>query len=237
MKKRLNIQQEVKWNLITYAVMILMATIGLAYGNDIKKDYSFLRVWDYQNLLILLIGVPFLFLQTKASLPNFFEANISNKKRFIIPALIGAGFGLFDILVFKIIQHPEPYTELPPFLQPFPYSLFLYSSGAFEIEVFYRLIPLTIILLLGNWLANGKFYNTFMWIGIVLTALREPIEQLPEGGFLLIIYALLTGFTMNFLQAYYYKKAGFLASLTLRLGHFLFWHIILGVYVQYFELR
>jgi hypothetical protein len=235
MEKGLNSKQAVKWNLITYAVMMLIAIVGLVYGNSIRKDYSFLRVWDYQNILILLIGVPFLFLQTKASLPNFFEAKISNKKRFIIPALIGAGFGIFDVLVFKVIQHPEPYTELPPFLQPFPYSLFLYSSGAFEIEVFYRLIPLTIMLLLGNWLANGKYYNFFMWTAIVLTSIREPMEQLPEGGVLLIMYSLLTGFTMNFLQAYYYKKAGFLASLTLRLGHYLCWHILLGVFVQYFE--
>ena len=153
-----------------------------------------------------------------------------------MPVMIGAIFGILDIIVIKIIMHPEPYTELPPFLQPFPYSLFLYFSGAFEIEIFYRLIPLTLILLLGKWYANGKYINAFFWTAAVLTSLREPIEQLPSGGTLLIIYSLLTGFLMNFLQAVYYRKAGFLASLTLRLGHYLFWHILLGIYVEYFEL-
>ena len=51
-----------------------------------------------------------------------------------------------------------------------------------------------------------------------------------------MIYAFLSGFLMNYIQASYYLKAGFLSSLTLRLGHYLFWHIILGIYVQYVEI-
>lgn len=230
------ITKQLKLNLVIYSAFIVIAIIGLIYGNAIKGEHSFLRVWDYQNILILLLGIPFLFLQTKANLPNFWEANISNKQRLLFPALLGAVFGILDVVVMKVILHPEPYSELPPFLQPFPYSIFLYFSGAFEIEVFYRLIPLTIILLLGKWFANGKYFTWFFWTGAVLTSLREPVEQLPDGGTLLIIYSLLTGFLMNFSQAIYYKRSGFLSSLSVRLGHYLFWHILLGIYVQYFEL-
>jgi hypothetical protein len=59
---------------------------------------------------------------------------------------------------------------------------------------------------------------------------------MPNGSNWFICYSLLTGFLMNYLQAIYYKKAGFLTTLMLRLGHYIFWHILLGVYVQYFEL-
>src|SRR5690606_18737974 len=156
--------------------------------------------------------------------------------RFLKPALIGSLFGILDVIVIKLIMHPEPYSELPPFLQPFPYSLFLYFSGAFEIEIFYRLIPLTLTLLLGKWMAGGKYFNIFMWTGIILTSLREPIEQMPGEPFAFILYSLFTGFLMNFFQAVYYKKSGFLATFTLRLGHYLFWHILLGIYVEYIEL-
>jgi hypothetical protein len=41
---------------------------------------------------------------------------------------------------------------------------------------------------------------------------------------------------MNLSQAVYFRKAGFLASLTLRLGHYILWHILLGVHVEYYEL-
>lgn len=223
-------------NLIIFSVFIIITIIGSIYGNSIRNNFTLLRVWDYQNILFLLIGIPFLFLQTKAGLPNFLEVNISNNQRLLFPALIGAFFGILDIILFKVILHPEPYSELPPFLQPFPYSLFLYFSGALEIEIFYRLIPLTLILLLGKWYASGKYFNAFFWTGVVLTSIREPLEQLPNEGILLIIYSLLTGFLMNFLQAVYYRKSGFLASLAIRLGHYIFWHILLGIYVQYFEL-
>ncbi len=236
MKRDLFANKQIKTNLIIYAVFIIIAIIGSFYGNAISENYTFLRVWNYQNILILALGIPFLFLQTKANLPNFWEIHISNKKRLLFPLIIGVIFGVLDIIVFKLVLHPEPYTELPPFLQPFPYSLFLYFSGALEIEVFYRLIPLTIILLLGKWYDSGKYFNAFFWTGAVLTSLREPLEQLPDGGILLIIYSLVTGFLMNFIQAIYFKKAGFIASLILRLGHYLFWHILLGIYVQYVEL-
>ncbi|MBP6236377.1 MAG: hypothetical protein KA270_02295 [Saprospiraceae bacterium] len=223
-------------NLAVYGVCLLISVAGLVYGNTIKYNYSFLRVWEYQNILFLLLGIPFLFLQTKANLPNFLETNISNKQRFLTPALIGAAFGILDVVIIKMILHPEHYTELPPFLQPFPYSVFLYFSGAFEIEVFYRLIPLTLFLLTGKWIAKGKYFNVFFWTGAVLTSLREPLEQLPDGPVLFMIYSLVTGFIMNYLQAIHFKKSGFLASLTVRLGHYLFWHILLGVYVEYYEL-
>lgn len=236
MKIELFLKKQIKYNLIIYAAFMLIAVVGIVYGNEIKSNFTFLRVWNYQNILILLLGIPFLFLQTKANLPNLWEDAISNKQRLLYPVLIGAIFGILDIIVVKLLLHPQPYSELPPFLQPFPYSVFLYLSGAFEIEVFYRLIPLTVFLLVGKWYANGKFMNAFFWAGAVLTSLREPLEQLPDEGTLFIFYSLLTGFLMNFLQAIFYKKSGFLASLTLRLGHYLCWHILLGIYVEYFEL-
>lgn len=228
--------KNIKNNLITYFILLCVASVGIFYGNAIFSNFKFLRVWELTNILILLIGVPFLFVQEKAKLPNFWQANITHKNRFLFPIAIGIIFGILDVLVFKSILHPEPYQDLPPFVQPFPYSIFLYISGAFEVEVFYRLIPLTLILLFGGWYKGGKYFITFFWAGAILTAIREPLEQLPEGNVLLLIYSLFTGFLMNFLQAIWYRKAGFLASLSIRIGHYLIWHILLGIYIQYVEL-
>lgn len=225
-----------KLNLSIFLGFLLIAFLGIIYGNEIKASYNNLRIWSVENLLWLGLGVPFLLLQRYVGIPNFFQPSISNKNRFSQPILIGVLFGILDILVIKVIQHPQPYTELPPFLQPFPYSIFLYFSGALEIEVFYRLIPITLFLLIGKKVADGRYFNYFLWTAIIATSLREPLEQLPTGEYWYISYALLSGFIMNYLQGIYYKNAGFIASLTLRLGHYLFWHILLGFYVQYYEL-
>jgi hypothetical protein len=48
-----------------------------------------------------------------------------------------------------------------------------YFAGAVEVEVFYRLIPLTLNLLLGNWYRIGAHHNSFFGVGAVATALRE----------------------------------------------------------------
>jgi hypothetical protein len=230
------ITKDAKNNLLTYFIILLIAITGIYLGNNFVVKYQFLRVWEFTNILLLLAGVPFLFLQTKARLPNFWQSGVSNSTRFLLPVAIGIVFGILDLLVFKVILHPEAYRELPPFTQPFPYSIFLYFSGAFEVEVFYRLIPLTLILIIGNWYKKGKYYMIFFWAGAILTAIREPLEQLPDGGIVLLVYSLLTGFLMNFLQAVWYRKAGFLASLSVRLGHYFVWHILLGIYIEYHDL-
>lgn len=214
----------------------MFAVAGIYYGHAIILQHKSLRVWGFEDILFLLIGMPFLFLQRKVGIPNFLDDQIQNRKRLLEPILIGAFFGLMDIFIIKIIQHPEPFKALPPFLQPFPYSIFLYFSGAIEIEIFYRLIPMTTLLLLGKWISKGKYFNYFLWSSILFTSIREPLEQMPTGSAWFIVYSLITGFLMNYLQAIYYKNAGFLASLNLRLGHYIFWHILLGVYVQYVEL-
>ncbi len=228
--------KDYKLNLSIFLGFLLIVFLGIIYGNEIKASYNSLRIWSVENLLWLILGVPFLLLQSYVGIPNLYQPSISNKIRFSQPILIGALFGILDILVIKIIQHPQPYTELPPFLQPFPYSIFLYFSGALEIEVFYRLIPITFLLVIGKKIADGRYFNYFLWTAIIASSLREPLEQLPTGEYWYITYALLSGFIMNYLQGIYYKNAGFIATLSLRLGHYLFWHILLGFYVQYFEL-
>ncbi len=223
-------------NLISYGILVIFAVVGIVYGNLIQTEYTGIRLWSFSNILLMLVGVPFLFFQQEAGFPDFWSEEVTNKKRFLIPVVIGSVFGILDIIVWKMVVHPEPYAELPPFLQPFPYSIFLFVSGAFEIEVFYRLIPMTIICYLGGKIASSKFASYFLYAAVVLTSVREPLEQMPNENFSLIAYSLITGFMMNLMQGIYYYRAGFLASLSLRLGHYLFWHILLGIYVQYHEL-
>ncbi len=234
--KDMHTSREVSKNLYTYAALLAFAAVGSYYGHVLATTYPNIRVWDIGNFALLLLGVPFLWLQSGAHLPNFWQKDIPSRYRIFFPLGVGLFFGLLDVMVFKLILHPEPYPELPPFLQPFPYSIFLYLSGAFEVEVFYRLIPITLVLLWGAHFKKGRYIDTFFWAAAILTSLREPLEQLSGGHWALLLYAFLSGFFMNLLQAIFYRKAGFLASISVRLGHYLLWHILLGVYVEFVEL-
>ena len=104
METKFLITKNSKQNIIIYAGFLIIAVIGILYGNEIKNNFTFLRLWDYKNILILLLAIPFLFLQSKANLPNFLEDRISNKQRFLKPFLIGTLFGILDVIVIKIIR-------------------------------------------------------------------------------------------------------------------------------------
>lgn len=225
-------------SLLTYIFFLLLALVTIFWGRQLAMHYQGIRVWLWVDLALLLIGIPFILLQKQAGLPEVWKPAISNRQRIWIPFATGFIFAVLDVLVIVIILHPQPYESLPPFLQPFPYSICLYTSGAFEVEVFYRLIPITLVMLVTQQLSKKQpIISVVFWIIAVITALREPFEQFQEGALWFVSYSFITGFAMNFLQAIYYRKSGFLAALSTRLGHYFLWHILLGIYVQYVQLH
>lgn len=216
-------------------ILLFVVIITIIYGEAIAISKPNVRLWNWSNLLLILPLLPLLLMQEKASLPSI---DTINKKRNGWASTLGIGmiFGILDLIVVKIILHPEPYTEMPPFLQPFPYSLFLYSSGALEVELFYRLIPITVLLLINQFFFKGKYRNGLILMLAIITSLIEPIQQFPSGALWFIIYATVSGIAMNAWQFKSYMQYGFIASLAVRLGHYLVWHIILGVFVEFVEL-
>lgn len=210
---------------------IVAATV--VYGGLLS--YPDLRRWDWSNFLYVLPLVPLLLLQRKAGLPQPATA-FNSRKVLLLTFCVGMIFGALDVIVIKGILHPEPYTSLPPFLQPFPYSIFLYFSGALEIEVYYRMLPLTIFLLADQAFFKGRYRKPIIIALGCITSLIEPILQFPDGQAWFIVYATLSGIAMNAWQYMSYVRYGFAASLLVRLGHYLLWHISLGVYVQFIEL-
>ncbi|MBL0883231.1 MAG: hypothetical protein IBJ16_07810 [Chitinophagaceae bacterium] len=227
-----------KKSLLFFLLLLAIAAINVLWGQSLAQTNTGIRVWNWNSWLILLAGLPFIFIQKEAGLPELIDHTVTNRYRIWQPLLIGFLFAIPDVIIVGFLLHPEPYTTLPPFLQPFPYSLSLYSSGALEIEIFYRLIPITLVLwLISEKLLKGKHREIVFWSIAILTAIREPLEQWPSGSTWFIVYATASGFAMNLWQAYQYRKAGFIGAMMIRYGHYLIWHILLGVYIEFFVLR
>lgn len=216
-------------------ILLFIVITTIIYGNALIISKPNIRLWNWNNLLLILPLLPLLMMQEKASLPSIDTIN-KKKNGWVSTFGIGMIFGILDLIVVKIILHPEPYTEMPPFLQPFPYSLFLYSSGALEIELYYRLIPITILLFINQSFFKEKYRNGLIVILAIITSLIEPIQQFPSGALWFVIYATISGIAMNVWQFKSYMKYGFIASLAVRLGHYLVWHILLGLFVEFVEL-
>jgi hypothetical protein len=220
---------------ITAVLLLAMVALTIIYGGVLEEGGLSIRRWHWENFLIVLPVFPLLLLQQEASLPAV-QTVFKEHRAWLKTLGVGIVFGLLDVVIIKMILHPEPYTELPPFLQPFPYSLPLYGSGALEIELYYRMLPLTTFLLLDKWLFGQRYRRWIIIVLAVITSLIEPIMQFPEGAWWFVLYATLSGIAMNLWQFISYVRFGFLGSLWVRFGHYLVWHISLGLYVQYFEL-
>jgi hypothetical protein len=228
-------QKSFRTEIILSAVLLLVVVSTILFGQALEQQGLSVRRWYWNNLLLVLPVVPLLLLQPAATLPP--AGSIQQKKGgWTSTFLVGAVFGVLDVIVVKMILHPQPYTDLPPFLQPFPYSIFLYTSGALEVELFYRMMPLTVLLLLERWLWKGRYRQAVIAVLWIVTSLIEPAQQFPDGALWFIIYATLSGIGMNAWQFRSYLHYGFVGSLAVRLGHYFIWHILLGIYVQYVEL-
>lgn len=221
--------------LIVGGILIFVVITTIIYGNGIILSLPNIRIWNWDNLLLILPVLPLLFLQKNASLPTIDTIN-KKKNGWLSTFGVGMIFGLIDLMVVKVIMHPEPYAEMPPFLQPFPYSIFLYSSGALDVELYYRMIPITVVLLLNQFYFKGQYRSGLIVALAIITSLIEPIQQFPSGALWFVIYATISGIAMNAWQFKSYIQYGFIASLAVRLGHYLVWHILLGVFVEFVEL-
>jgi len=218
---------------IAYLLVLLVLIITFFAGPFLDKGNFTIRLIGWDLLILWCIGIIALLFQKQAGFPQLIDDGVKPFKRYGIPFLIGTIFGLADVFVFEVLLTHEPYQGLPPFLQPFPYSLFLYGSGAVHVEILHRLLPLTFAMLISWKFLPVRYHPVIFWVFAILTSVWEPLEQLPSGSWQLIAYSFISGFVFNLLQAIYYRKAGWLASLFIRLGHYFWWHILLGIYVQY----
>jgi hypothetical protein len=223
--------------LLAYLPLPVLATVAFFVGRYLSADSAAIRLVGIDALMLAVVGMALVLLQPAAGLPQLVDPAVSSVQRWIVPLVIGAAFGCADVFVIEGVLRNTPHEFLPPYLQPFPYSLLLYGTGAVYIEVLYRLAPLTIILALARrFLKSGRMPVVF-WIAAILLSMIEPIQQFVGEPAWFAVYAGITGFGMNLLQALYYRRSGWFGALAIRYGHYLIWHIALGIYVELAYLR
>jgi hypothetical protein len=223
---------ERRYSFMAYGVLLLITLITL-----IIAGFRWKGGFSWELFITVLVGLVAIGFQHQAGFPELLQRTISNRPRFLYPLLTGLVFAVPDIILVKFIQNPGPYQTLPPYFQPFPFSVLHYTTGAIYSEVYYRLLLFTLIMGLTRKYLPLHYHDKIFWTLAVLTSLWEPLMQWPQGSLWFVFYCFLSGFAFNFLQAWYYKTAGFLASLSVRLGHYLLWHVLLGLYVELFELK
>ena len=192
--------------------------------------------------LVLYGGLGFLGLKLsqKLGFADLWDPKVSNKQRFLLPALIGICLGIFFIIADAIFSQFQALGPLPH--PPFPTSLAASAAAGIGEELIFRLFFISFgVWLISYVLLKGKWQNQIFWIVAVLSALAFALGHLPSMMLLLdfktvgeippalMSEIILLNGVLSLFAAYYFRKFGFLAAVGIHFWADVVWHVIWGV--------
>ncbi|HEY0273818.1 MAG TPA: hypothetical protein VGC22_11575 [Chitinophaga sp.] len=219
-------------SLLAYLALAGWCLVAFVAGRLLPAGRLPIHLFDGEALAVVCLGffaVPY---QPLAGLPALLDQQVGWRQRVAAPLAAGLLFALANLAALRYLL-PWPPVRLPVLLQPFPYSLFYFGADAIYVEVIYRLLPFTILLSLTGHrqLKEGRTPLAF-WVVALLCALAAPYPLVVKTPSALVVTLYTLHFLFNLVQALFYKNAGLLASLSMRLGHYLLWYVLLGLWLQ-----
>jgi hypothetical protein len=219
--------------LIYWVILVVIVILRLLFSLFPSEQIASQMVNLTDNLSIgsiWLVGWVGVFLAPRTGFADMWQKDITNLKRWLIPFLIGLGFGLLSI-IFDLLQ---PLGEGS--LIKFPASLVAYPLAGILEEIIFRLfLTTTIVWIISEILLRGRwqevvFWGTSIFLGIFYTLSQLNLYQnLTETLDILVLLQFFTMIAATFIvAAFLYRKFGFLAALSMRMGDYLLWHILWG---------
>ena len=193
-------------------------------------------------MLILYGGLGFLGLKLSQKLgyADIWDTKISKRQRFLIPALIGIGIGIFFILADAILSQFHTLGAFPH--PPFPTSLVTSASAGIGEELIFRLFFISFwVWLISYVILKNRWQNQIFWIVTIFSALAFAAGHIPSVMILLglntvneIPLALMSEIILlngvvSLFAAYYFRKFGFLAAVGIHFWTDVVWHVVWGV--------
>lgn len=193
-------------------------------------------------MLILYGGLGFigLKLSQKIGFADIWDLKISNKQRFLIPALVGGSIGIFFILADVIFSKFHTLGPIPH--PPFPSSFVASATAGIGEEVIFRLFFISFwVWFVSYIILKKRWQNQIFWIVTLFSALTFALGHFPsvmilfglntiqEIPFALISEIILLNGVISLFTAYYFRKFGFLAAVGIHFWTDVVWHVIWGM--------
>jgi len=193
-------------------------------------------------MLILYGGLGFigLKLSQKIGFADIWDLKVSNKQRFLIPALVGGGIGIFFILADVIFSKFHTLGPIPH--PPFPTSLVASVTAGIGEEVIFRLFFISFwVWLISYVILKKRWQNQVFWVVSILSALAFALGHFPsvmiifdlntiqEIPFALISEIILLNGVISIFVAYYFRKYGFLTAVGIHFWADIIWHVVWGI--------
>lgn len=194
-------------------------------------------------LLVIYGGLGFLGyrLSQRIGFSDIWAEQVSNRQRFLLPAIIGIGVGIFFILFDALIQMISPLEV--NFHPPFPTSLVASAIAGIGEEIIFRLFFVSFWMwLISKVILKGRGQEITFWVVSCFSALVFAIGHVPTVLFLLgldnpvalpialwVEIIVLNG-VLSIFCAYYFRRFGFLAAVGIHFWTDVVWHVIWGLF-------
>lgn len=221
--------QFIVYMLILVVIVILRLLISVFPSEQIASQM--VNLTDTLSIgAIWVVGWVGVYLAPRTGFASMWQVGSSNLKRLLIPLLIGLGFGLLTI-IFDLIQ---PLGEGS--LIQFPASLVAYPMAGILEEIIFRLfLTTTLVWMISNVLLSGRWQEGVFWgvstfLGVFYTLSQVNLYQSLMGTVDLFVLAqfFIVIAAYFILAAYIYRKYGFLAAISMRVGDYILWHVLWG---------
>lgn len=234
-------------------LVILLAILGGIYvflpqssflqTQELPASKPVLALINAATMLILYGGLGFLGLKLsqKLDFANVWDKSVSNKQRFLIPALIGIGLGLLFILIDSFFSQFHSFGSLPH--PPFPTSLVASAVAGIGEEIIFRLFFISFwVWLISYVILKKKYQNLIFWIVAVFSAFAFAAGHVPSVMMLydlttfseipnvLLFEIILLNGILSLFSAYFFRKYGFFAPVSIHFWADIIWHVIWGLF-------
>lgn len=183
-----------------------------------------------------LVGLHF---TRKLGLPDVWDNRVSNRQRFVVPAISGAIAGVFLILGDTLFSRFHPMGPLPH--PPFPTSLVASLAAAIGEETIFRLFftPFWTWVIF-HFVLKDRWKKQVFWVMAIISALAFALGHLPS---VMVIMGAETAFglppalfteiivlngAVALLAAHQLRNYGFLAAAGVHFWADIVWHVLYG---------
>jgi hypothetical protein len=238
--------------ILLIAVYALVAAVGVylpqdAFGNTIRADQlpAPLIVIALANAGLAIViygGLGFigLILTRKLDLPEIWDSAVTNRQRFLIPAMIGLGVGVVIIIGDLIFAPINGIGHFPH--PPFPTSVVASIGAGIGEEIMFRLFFISFwTWLVSRVILHNRWRTQVYWVISFVSAIVFGLGHLPSIMFIfgwtsmaqvppmLLVEMILLNGILSIFAAYYFKKYGFLAPVGIHFWADILWHVIWGL--------
>ncbi|MFO7826536.1 MAG: CPBP family glutamic-type intramembrane protease [Cyclobacterium sp.] len=244
--------KKITLSLKSYIVLvIILAVLGIINvflpqgsflpSQELPASKPVLALVNAATMFILYGGLGFLGLKLsqKLGFANIWDVKVTNKQRFLIPALIGIGLGAIFIIIDSIFSQFHSLGSLPH--PPFPTSIVASAVAGIGEEIIFRLFFISFwVWLISYVILKKKYQNRIFWIITIFSAFAFATGHLPsvmmffnlstinELPSVLLYEIMLINGILSVFAAYYFRKYGFFAPVGIHFWADIIWHVIWG---------